>query len=46
MLWMYGSNSRTDLGAKVCETILRFRVCSARSRVLNRPRCFDATKAL
>lgn len=43
------SNSDSKEGrrrtAKVCETILRLRVCSPRSRVLKRPRFLDATKA-
>ena len=34
---MYGSNSSTERCEKVCETIFRFRVCSARSRVLKSP---------
>lgn len=41
---MYCSNCPIDFAEKVCETVLRLRVCSARSRVLNSPRWIE-TKA-
>lgn len=44
LAWMYCSNWPTDLALKVCATVLRLRVCSARSRVLKRPRRME-TKA-